>query len=402
MHPCSEAAATGREENTARPRLLDVFRVHGPAYLACHNLPPQADRLLYDLITCKTARLGGHLQVCPHCGHEQPHYNACRNRACPSCQSLEAARWIEARERRILPVGHHHVVFTLPSQLRPLARCNQKRIYDLLFEAAHATLSELAEAVWGARLGITAVLHTWTRELHYHPHIHCVVTGGGLTLDGTRWVEHTRYLFPGRRMKALFRARLLAGLARLRAAGELLLPEETKDRRDDRDWKALLNSLPDKKQWVVYVKAPFGRSTHVLRYLGRYTHRVALSDQRLVAFDDHRVTFRTHGDDTITLPPDEFIRRFLLHVLPRRFHKIRHFGLYAPAAANGSLTKARDLLGHGDRDEALVPALASDARETWDALLLRLTGKDPLLCPKCQSARMEQRPLPRGPPRKPP
>ena len=279
-----------------------------------------------------------------------------------------------------------------------MARCNAKEVYTLLFEAGHATLSELAADAWGARLGITAVLHTWTRELHFHPHIHCVVTGGGLSLDGTRWVPHTRYLFPSRRMRALFRARLLAGLARLRAEGLLLLPDETEDHTDEGAWKALIASLPGKEQWVVYVKAPFGRSTHVLRYLGRYTHRAALSDQRLVAFDDHGVTFRTRGDQILTLAPDEFIRRFLLHILPRRFHKVRHYGLYAPAATKGTLARAGELLGKGDRESAPP----HDPAETWDAFLLRLTGKDPLLCPKCKAARLERRHLPDLPPRKPP
>ena len=322
------------------------------------------------------------------------------------CTSIAARRSFgEAEEREYL----HHLMLVEGASaaaqkmaLRKLpevmARCNAKEVYTLLFEAGHATLSELAADAWGARLGITAVLHTWTRELHFHPHIHCVVTGGGLSLDGTRWVPHTRYLFPSRRMRALFRARLLAGLARLRAEGLLLLPDETEDHTDEGAWKALIASLPGKEQWVVYVKAPFGRSTHVLRYLGRYTHRAALSDQRLVAFDDHGVTFRTRGDQILTLAPDEFIRRFLLHILPRRFHKVRHYGLYAPAATKGTLARAGELLGKGDRESAPP----HDPAETWDAFLLRLTGKDPLLCPKCKAARLERRHLPDLPPRKPP
>lgn len=344
---------------------------------------------------CRTAALGGHLWECSACGFQQPHYNSCRNRGCPNCQALAQARWIEAREKRILPVGHHHVVFTLPSQLRTLVRWNPTAGFKLLFAAVNETLATLAEDVLGVRLGVTAVLHTWTRDLRFHPHVHCVVTAGGLSLDDTQWVERTEFLFPSARMKALFRARLLAGLQRARDAGELTLPEDGAQ-PDERAWKRLMRRLPPKKKWVVHVEAPFGRSTHVLRYLGRYTHRIAISDQRLVSFDARGVCFRTRKGQTATLDPLAFIGRFLQHVLPRRFHKIRHYGLYASANAKTRLPQARRLLGSGD--SGLIDDDTADQEpQTWLELLARLIQGNPLICPSCGVGTLVQRPLPSNP-----
>ena len=377
----------------AGPSLLDVFREHGPAYRASHALSREQSRLLHAIQVCRTAALGGRLYVCDQCGVELPLYNSCRNRHCPGCQALDQARWIEAREERILPVGHHHVVFTLPAELRPLARGAPREIYALLFEAASHTLALLARETLGAQLGVTAVLHTWTRELLFHPHVHCVVTAGGLSKDGERWVDRSRFLFPVARMKAVFRGRVLAGLERLRAESRIAL--------DDAAWAALLLRLPKMRKWVVYIEAPFGRSTHVIRYLGRYTHRVAISDTRLLAYDARGVTFRTRGEDRTTLAPEEFLRRFLLHVLPHGFHKIRHFGLYGGQAVNGRLAAARKLLGDGDRDAAPKddeePQDPEDL-DGWVALVKRLTGEDPLVCPVCGRGRLAVRALPRGPP----
>ena len=394
MPPCPRAAPGSGEGSagTSGPKVVDIFRDHADAYRARHGLSPEQDRFLRDVTACRTAALGGHLYVCPGCGFEEPHYNSCRNRNCPNCQALEQARWIEARERRILPVGHHHVVFTLPEQVRPLARRYPKEVYEALFAAVNDALTTLAHDVLGAQLGVTAVLHTWTRKLLFHPHVHCIVTAGGLSTDGQRWVERTRYLFPVRRMKALFRARFLAQLARRRDAGRLPCSDE--------EWSRLLRDLPGKRSWVIFVEPPFGRSTHVLRYLGRYTHRVAISDQRLVAVDHDHVTFRTYDDETLTLSPEEFIRRFLLHVLPRGFRKIRHFGMYSPAGVRSRLPRARDLLGDGDRpDDPTEPSAAP--HESWAEVMARLVGADPLLCPRCRSARLVPRPLARGPPPRP-
>jgi hypothetical protein len=256
----------------------------------------------------------------------------------------------------------------------------------LLFSAANDTLTILAKDILGARLGVTAVLHTWTREMLYHPHVHCIVTAGGLSLCGTRWVERTKFLFPAARMKALFRARILAGLQKMRDAGELTLVEEA-DGPNEQAWTRLIRRLPPKKKWVVYVEAPFGRSTHLLKYLGRYTHRIAISDQRMVSFDERGICFRTRDGKTITLEPMTFIGRFLQHVLPRGLHRIRHFGLYASANSKVRLPRARELLGEGDRGPDFEdPPEPRD--ESWLELLARLIQGDPLICPHCGVGRL--------------
>jgi hypothetical protein len=272
------------------------------------------------------------------------------------------------------------VVFTLPAQLRPLARAHPRAVYELLFAAVRVTLLTLAREHFGALPGITVVLHTWTRELGYHPHVHCIVTAGGLALDRASWIPRQEYLFPVARMKALFRAQLLEGLDRLIGRRELPVSQP--------DWLALQRSLPPQDKWVVYIEPPFGRSTHVLAYLGRYTHRVAISDARVVAIGSGSISFITRDDHVMQLSLPSFVGRFLLHVLPRAFHKIRHLGLYAPGSVRKALVQARLLIGEGDRDDpddlALPPATEPTVTDsTWDATLQRLTGVDPRRCPRC-------------------
>lgn len=327
-------------------------------------------------MACRTATLGGRLYVCDTCGHEQPLYNSCRNRHCPACQALDQARWIRKREERLLPVGHHHVVFTLPSELRPLARRHPKEIFALLFRAVSTVLTELARRRWGARLGLTAVLHTWTRELTFHPHLHCIVTAGGLSLDGERWVDQSRYLFPVNQLKRAFFAKVVEELQHIGDGLDAIADPSVRE--------ALLQSLPKWRRWVVHIDPPFGRSTHVLRYLGRYTHRVAISDARVVAIDQHTITFRTRDENRVTLPAEEFIRRFLLHVLPRGFHKIRHFGLYASQPRHRD--HAATLLGAGDTDAVEIDSADIDL-DTGE-LLAHLTGEDPRACQACGQGRL--------------
>jgi hypothetical protein len=362
-----------------------------------HPLSPEQARLLHDLEVCRTAALGGHLYVCPGCGHELPVYNSCRNRHCPACQSLEGARWLATRAERVLLVGHFHVVFTVPDELRPLALHNQELIYDLLFDAAAHTLNTLARDVLGAQLGVTIVLHTWTRELCFHPHVHCVVSSGGLSLDGSRWVPpKDDYLFPAARMRALFRARILAPIGLAYDHGELRLDGASSHLEDPLAFPRLMRRLW-KKKWVVHVDPPLRGSRHLLAYLGRYLRRVAISDQRLVTYDHNGVTFRTHGHDQITLEPQEFIRRFLLHTLPAGFRKVRHFGLYAPGNIKGRLGTARALVIEAGLD---IPSAFSSGPlpRSWIDLVIALTGAHPLLCPRCRNAIMVPRPLPSAPP----
>jgi hypothetical protein len=289
-------------------------------------------------------------------------------------------------------------VFTLPAQLRALACANARAIYELLFEAARDTLLTLAADDLDALLGITAMLHTWNRELKRHLHVHCIVTAGGLSTDRTSWIPRQDYLFPVARMKALFRARILEGIERLRSSRTLQLPEP--------EWRDLQKRLPPKDKWVVYVEPPFGRSTHVLTYLGRYTHRVAISDARVVAIGHDSISFLTRDEQVMQLSLAAFTGRFLDHVLPRGFHKIRHYGLYAPGRVRKALVQARFLLGDGDRDHPDDPPLPSTAAlppadNTWDATMKRLTGVDPLACPKCGKGPVKRLLLPRTPPRSP-
>lgn len=276
MH-CPAPSLPG-QAGQGRPRLevADIFRAHGEAYRKTHALTDSQRKVMRDIEACRTPILGGHLDVCPRCGDERPSYNSCRNRHCPKCQSLAQAKWVTERLARLLPTHYFHVVFTVPEELKPIAHHHRERFFKLLFEAASGTLLQLAADPkrLGGQLGITAVLHTWTRDLRFHPHLHCVVTGGGLTSDGDRWVAACRrYLFPRLVLSKLFRGKLLAALGAAWDKGELACPALS----DPQAFAHLKDALY-RKQWVVYPKATFGGPAHVFSYLGRYTHRVAISN----------------------------------------------------------------------------------------------------------------------------
>ncbi len=313
---------TGRTKYDA----CDIVRAHRAELEATHPLTRGERRVLTDMGQCRTDALGGHLDQCPCCGYEKPSYNSCRNRHCPKCGALAQERWIAKRAERLLGVGHFHVVFTLPSQLRPLASSTPRVVFDALFHAAGATLIELGETRLRATLGATLVLHTWARDLTFHPHVHAIVTAGGLALDGQSFRHAPKnYLFPVKKvMGTLLRGKVLATLSHAYAAGAFAHVDAF---RDPYAFPRLMAKLA-KLSWNVHVKAPFGKSKHVLAYLGRYTHRVGIANSRLLDVTDTRVVFRTRGDDTETVHPVEFLRRLVQHVLPDRFHKIRHVGLY--------------------------------------------------------------------------
>jgi hypothetical protein len=362
--------------------LADVVRVHGEAFARGRALRPEVRAALRAIEQCRTAALGGHVDVCTACGHEHPSYNSCRNRHCPKCQSLAQARWVERRLARLLPVHYFHVVFTLPSELRGVTLRHRERVFDLLFAAASATLLVLGRDPkrLGAELGVTMVLHTWTRELFFHPHVHAIVTGGGLAGDDARWVRTRKnFLFPVRVMGALFRCKMLAALERAHNRGHIDI--------GGLDLQALRN-----KRWVVYAKRPFGGPEQVIRYLGLYTHRVGISNQRLVGMDDRGVTFRTKDGRAITVAGVTLLARFAQHVLPPHFVKIRHYGLHASANATTRLQRARDLLP--------TVATANDHDRDWRDLLLRLTGTDVRACPCCGERAVVRTALPiaRAPP----
>ncbi len=385
----SQQAALGRP----RLEVADIVRAHGEAYLRRHPVTAGQLQVLRAIEACRSVALGGHVDVCMSCGYEKPSYNSCRNRHCPKCQSLSQVKWIAERQARILPTHYFHVVFTLPAELRALALSNREKLFELLFQCAAQTLLELGRDPkrLGATLGMTAVLHTWSRDLSFHPHLHCIVTGGGLSLDGKRWVKGRRgYLFPVRVIGALFRGKLLAALRRSYDRGELVLTGEAAKLADPAVFAARIDALY-RKAWVVYAKPPFGGAEQVFAYLGRYTHRVGISNHRLVRMDARGVCFRTRGDKTVTLPADEFLRRFLLHVLPKGFTKIRHYGLMAASHATTTLelarkvlvastsavaqTKQADLSAHGDANR--------DRCMDWRARLAALTGIDLSVCPSC-------------------
>ena len=360
---------------------------------------------------CRTPVLGGRVEVCDRCGHEEVFFRSCRNRHCPTCQSLPQARWIENRMERLLPVDYFHVVFTVPDDLlNGLILRNRERFFDLLFQAGSQTLLELGADPQrlGAQLGATCVLHTWTRDLRFHAHLHCIVTGGGLHPDGDRWLRPRSqdYLFPQQVLAKLFRGKLIASLVAAHKAGQLELPDDLKVPKAF----ARLRDRLYKKKWVAYCKRPFAGPAQVFSYLGRYTHRVGLSNQRLLALGPAGIHFRTRGEGTATLSPDEFIHRFLQHVLPDRFVKIRHYGLMASGNAKTKLEVARRLL-EAERPEislaiaaiaavllATHPPPSPPSLEDWRARLKRLTGIDPTRCPACALGTMVPRPLTRKPP----
>lgn len=376
----------------ARVQMGDIVRAFGDALRETSALTSAQHGVLRALSRCRTAALGGHLAVCDHCGHATPVYNSCRNRHCPTCQSLDQHRWLDARRARILPTRYFHVVFTLPQELRAIVRYNREALYAMLFGAASQTLLALSRDPHrlGALPAITMVLHTWTRELLFHPHLHAVVSAGGLSPDGARWVPTRRdYLFPVKVLAKLFRAKLRAALIEGLALGEVELPPESGPDVLDELRVALYRT-----DWVVYAKAPFGGAEQVYAYLGRYTHRVGISNARLRAMDERNVTFATRGGGQCTLAGVEFLRRFVDHVLPKGFTRIRHYGLLAPCHATTTLERARALISPPATNTATTKkTTTSEVRETstWVETLMALTGIDAARCPRCNVGRLERR-----------
>ncbi len=343
----------------ARPALevADIFRAYGPAWRRAQagHLSLGQLKVMSAIERCRTAALGGHVARCEECDHTRIAYNSCRNRHCPKCQGAAAKEWLADREAELLPVPYYHVVFTLPAPIADIAYQNKAEIYAILFKAAAETLLTIAADPkhLGARIGLTAVLHTWGSALTHHPHIHCIVPGGGLSLDGARWVScRPGFFLPVRVLSRLFRRLVLEQLARAHAAGGLRFFGDHAPLAEREAFAAYLAPLRT-IEWVVYAKRPFAGPEAVLAYLSRYTHRVAIANSRLIAFDDTGVTFRwkdyrakgRERQKVMTLATDEFIRRFLIHVLPSGFHRIRHYGLFANGGRTENLARARELLG---------------------------------------------------------
>jgi hypothetical protein len=340
-----------------RPTLevADIIRASGNSYWERHrsHLAWQHRKVLDAIARCRTPALGGHRDQCSSCAHQVISYNSCRNRHCPKCQGNARAKWLAARSAELLPVPYFHVVFTLPHELSALVLQNKRLLYDLLFRTSAATLLEVARDPkhLGADIGLLSVLHSWGQNLQHHPHIHCIIPAGGLAEDRSGWVAASpRFFLPVRVLSRVFRGKFAAGLNQLADQNKLQFHGSLIDLAQPHCFRRFLHQL-FRQEWVVYAKPPFGGAEHVLNYLARYTHRVAISNHRLVAFQDGRVSFRwkdyAHGGKKklMTLAADEFLRRFLLHVLPKGLVRIRHFGLFANRRRTAMLALCRSLLG---------------------------------------------------------
>jgi predicted Zn-ribbon and HTH transcriptional regulator len=389
--------------------IADIFRAHGPGWRRANagHVSLSQLKVMAAIEACRTEALGGHVAACAKCGHHHIAYNSCKNRHCPKCQGPAARDWMAARAEDLLPVTYFHVVFTLPAEIARIAYWNKRAVYGLLFKASAETVMTIAADPkhLGARVGMTSVLHTWGSALTHHPHVHMIVPGGGLSLDGSRWVAcRPGFLLPVRVLSRLFRRLFLEGLAALHKAGQLAFFGDLETLTQADAFAAWLSPLA-KTEWVVYAKPPFGGPEAVLAYLSRYTHRVAISNSRLISADAKAVTFRWKdyriktgdGQKVMRLPTGEFIRRFLMHVLPEGFHRIRHYGFLAGANRKPNLAHIRSLIGELTPEQSPEPS-----PEIMETTPLQL--REP--CPCCggpmhiiETFRRGQTPMPRAPPR---
>jgi hypothetical protein len=360
------------------PELQDVFSLHGEEYRRVHPLSTGQQKAMRDIQNCRTAALGGHMDVCDECGFTRQSYNSCRNRHCPKCQTMNKERWIAARKVDLLEAGYFHVVFTIPDTLNPIALQNQRAVYDILFKSAAETLSELAtdKKYLGAQVGMTAILHTWGQNLAVHPHVHCIVPGGGLDSLG-RWVNSRKKFFiPVKVLSRKFRGKFLYYLQQAR----LEFHSQTACLGTPAAFSNFITALYQ-KEWVVYCKTPFKSAACVVEYLGRYTHRTAISNNRIIKLENGKVSFRWRDyrngnkQKIMTLTADEFIRRFLTHILPAGYTKIRHYGILSPRNKTTKLALCKQLTNTAIVDRPL--------KQSAVELLKALTGKDVTLCPCC-------------------
>lgn len=372
--------------------LQDIFTQFGRKYRNRHFLTPHKIKTMTAIERCRTADLGGHVDECDSCGYTKISYNSCRNRHCPKCQTLNKLRWLEDRKKDLLPVQYFHVVFTLPDAIHSLALQNQRVVYSILFKAASKTLLELAAdpKFLGAKIGFTSLLHTWSQNLMHHPHIHCIVPGGGLSTKAFEWISSKRDFFiPIRVLSRVYRGKFLAFIKQAYKENELSFHGQLASLNHEEAFLSLVNSQYD-KEWVVYCKPPFSSPAQVLEYISHYTHRVAITNNRIVGFHDDQVTFkwRDYSDGNknklMTLNVEEFIRRFMLHVLPPRFVKIRHYGLFCNRTRRIAVMLCCDLLGVN---------MSSPQKLTTHELINKILGIDTSFCPSCRHGRMLRRSL---------
>ncbi|SHH75860.1 IS91 family transposase [Clostridium grantii] len=366
----------------------DIFIKYGEEYRELHKLTFEQYKAMSSIEYCRTSQLGGHIDTCESCGNTQISYNSCRNRHCPKCQTLAKEHWIENQKNNLLNIGYFHVVFTIPDTLNMIAYQNQKELYTVLFKAVAETLEELAadKKYLGAKLGFTSVLHTWGQNLMHHPHIHCIVPGGGLSPNGT-WVNSRKKFFiPVKVLSRKLRGKFLYYLKQLYYQNKLEFHGSQEQLSSGKEFEKFLSSLYS-KEWVVYCKPPFKNAAYVVEYLGRYSHRVAISNNRILNIENGYVTFkwRDYKDNCknkqMKLSADEFIRRFLIHILPRRFMKIRHYGLLGNRNKTIKLNICKELTN--------TPILVKEKLSTLQ-LILKITGRDITKCPKCGSEKLRR------------
>lgn len=371
----------------AHIELGNIFRQHGPAYRKDHRLSTRQLKAMHAIEQCRTASLGGHIDVCDTCTKERISYNSCRDRHCPKCQGLARERWLDARKAQLLPVRYFHLVFTLPKELNLMLLANPTLGYHCLFQAAAQSVLEIAADPkhMGVKAGLMSVLHTWGQNLMYHPHLHCIVPGGGLPISQDKWIHsRAKFFLPVKVLGALFRGKFLALLKKAFNKGQLKFPGELTCLADHSLFNKWLSPLYN-KSWVVYAKRPFGGPKQVLEYLGRYTHRVAIANHRIKSLKGGKVSFqwRDYKDEgkqkLMTLKAEEFIRRFLLHILPKGFCKIRYYGFLAPRNRKSEFAKIQKLLNVSPLSTPIL---------SWQELLFARTGIDPNKCPSCETGQM--------------
>lgn len=381
-----------------KPELADIFSLFGEEYRKNHKLPLQHRKVMFAIESCRTAVLGGHMDSCDTCGHKRISYNSCRNRHCPKCQNLNTEKWVEKLSSRLLPVKYFHIVFTIPSELNRLCLVNQKNMYDILFHAASETILTLAKDKkhLGALTGLVAVLHTWGQNLMDHPHLHTLVPAGGWSEWNARlagavgqgyWKNSKKNFFVHvRALSELFRGKFLSALRKAYLKKELKFEGEIKPLAQPGNFKLFLDALY-KKEWVVYAKKPFKNAANIIQYLGRYSHKIAIANERIESIQNNFVSFRWkdykngHSRKTMTLPAEEFIRRFLLHVLPPGFCKIRYYGIFASRNRNSVLKKCKSAM-------ALKEGRSKFEGLAWHEVLKIVTGLDIFSCPHCKKGKM--------------
>ena len=383
---CTQPALKRQRE---KPEVADVFRIYGKQYRSTHPVSYKQKKVMGHIQVCRSAVLGGHIEQCNRCGLERNAYNSCRDRHCPKCQTLVKEQWLNDRKAEVLPCGYFHLVFTLPHKLNPLILCNKRITLNILFTAVKETLQTFAkDPKWHlqGRLGFIAVLHTWSQQLRDHFHLHCLIPAGVLSFTKDSWIPaNESFLFRVESLAKEFKKRYLDYLTTAYRKGELIFPGNTTTFASPQGFAQLLESLVA-ATWIAYAKRPFAGPEQVLEYLGRYTHRVAITNNRIISIDNGTVTFtyRDRQDNneikTLTLAADEFIRRFLLHILPRGFMKIRYFGFLAHTNKKQAVALIRRLLGYDTNTEK--------TKETIPEMMLRLTGSDITCCPRCKKGKM--------------